>query len=148
MPAQTPKTNPPFTPHSKLLKSQDGFGFPVMHQLRRTSFLQLIDPSNIFTGKRRANLASMWRLIQPSVAITMVALTPIHLLGEIPCTYRQFMESWAAELWLNAINDELGAMHCLEVWENFLFEHVPGMVDQSKGVLLSSWLLRGICPGS
>ncbi|KNZ60253.1 putative polyprotein [Puccinia sorghi] len=45
-----------------------------------------IDPSNIFTGKRHLNLASMWQLIQPSVAIAMVALTPIHPLDDIPHT--------------------------------------------------------------
>ncbi|KNZ61714.1 hypothetical protein VP01_13682g1, partial [Puccinia sorghi] len=47
-----------------------------------------IDPANILTSKRRANLATPLRIHQPSVAIAMVALAPAHPLDNIPRTYR------------------------------------------------------------
>jgi hypothetical protein len=58
-----------------------------------------VDESQILNYKRRA------------------AIAVAYFVSEVPKTYRQAMESPEAKKWLKAIDDELGAMERLMVWQ-------------------------------
>ncbi|KNZ63819.1 uncharacterized protein VP01_10997g1, partial [Puccinia sorghi] len=73
-----------------------------------------IDPENIIAGKQPALYS---KVLDPVLAVAMTALSPVHLLDDIPWTYKQAMASPDARLWLLVIQEELDAMHHLCVWE-------------------------------